>query len=273
MTLPYIIREQNHCSYPLHPSANYRGEGYHRWLKKIPPTHHVVLFPSWDQFVPGQWHWCPRCARRNAARQKTVKRLAEKALTLRELARIRTPKGERSLRLALTSWGGQNKVQIGGRFVTFTAQTRYARRHAPLGQEWCSYGLHYSPVAEMAHVLHYRKAGYCEACYRRYIRGQQMRLLFRWQGQRDRERQAFQEFQGQRMALRREIADLRRLKEAIAQEIVTTQHQQDARALNENEAGDYAMIVDGGGTTGAVPFAPEALPIRGRADRRKAYSV
>mgnify|MGYP001614250830 CR=1 FL=1 len=90
MTLPYLIREENYCSYPLHPSANYHGEGWHRWLKKIPPDRHIVVLPSWHAFAPGEWRWCPRCVRRNTARIITVKRLAEKALTLRELYRIVT---------------------------------------------------------------------------------------------------------------------------------------------------------------------------------------
>ena len=270
MTIPYIIREQNNCSYPLHPSANYHGEGYHRWLKKIPATYHIVLLPAWQHFTPGEWQWCSRCTRRNAAREKTVKRLAEKTWTLRELTRLRTPQGQVSLRRALKSWGGHDKAQIGGRFVTFVAQTRYARRHAAPGMEWCSFGVHYSPVTEMAHVRSYRKMGDCEACYRRRIRGLRARYLFRWQAQKDRERQEFQELRHQRWALRREIADLRRLKEAIAQEIVPRQHQEDARSVNTNP--EYDILVSGEATPDLLPRVP--LPRHhARKNRRKAYSV
>ena len=273
MSLPYIIRENNHCSYPLHPSANYRGEGYHRWVNKIPPDRHIVLLPSWYDFAPGEWRWCSRCTRRNAARIKTVKRLAEKAFTLRELTRIRTPKGEASLRQALKSWGGPSVETLGGRFVTCVAQTRYAKRHAPPGMEWCQYGRHYSAVAEMAHVRIARKQGKCEACYRRHIRGLEMRSLFRWREQRNCERQEFQTLQHQRTALRREIADLRRLKEAIAQEIVALQRPGYSRLLNENSAINSDTIVGGEETRETSSLQREQAPRRVKNDRRKAYSV
>ena len=269
MSLPYIIREENYCSYPLHPSANYRGEGWHRWLKKIPPDRHLVLLPSWYQFVPGEWRWCPRCTRRNAARITTVTRLADKAFTLRELARMRTPAGAHALRLALQSWGSNPKARLGGRFASFQAQTWYARRHAPPGMEWCSYGLHYSLVGAMAHVQIWRKHGFCEACYRRHIRGKQMRRLMRWQADQAGERQAFQALQQQRAVLRREIADLRRLKEAIAQDIATLPRQEHSRSVNENVARNSATIVEEDETS--VPGVRP--PHRVRQDRRKAYSV
>lgn len=272
MALLYIIREQNYCSYPLHPSMNYHGEGHHRWLKKIPPDRPIVLLPSWYAFAPGEWRWCTRCTRRNAARITRVRYLAEKAFTLRELARIRTPKGERTLRRALQSWGGSSKETLGGRFVTSMAQTRYARRHAPPGMEWCGYGQHYSAVAEMAHVQAARKQGLCEACYRRDVRGKALRRLFRWREQRSRERQEFQALQHQRAACRREIADLRRLKEAIAEEMVAMQRQEDSRSLNENGATNYDIMLSGDATTGPMPQAH--LPSRRVSkDRRKVYSI
>ena len=268
MTLPYIIREHNHCSYPLHPSKNYHGEGYHRWLKKIPATHHVVILPSWHHFAPGEWWWCPRCTRRNAARLVMVKRLAEKALTARELARIRTPQGYGDLRRALKIWGGsKEKGQIGGRFVTFLGQTRYARRHAPPGMEWCSYGFHYAPLAEMAAPMRYRKVGYCHHCYRRHIRGRDMRYVFTWQETQVKDRAALAALHHNLWLARRELADLRRLKEALAQEIVTQQHR------HEKNDTAYATMVGEESTSETAPLPGEKPSRQGSKDRRKAYSV
>ena len=94
-----------------------------------------------------------------------------------------------------------------------------------------------------------------------------MRRLFRWQEQKDRERQALQALQHSRALLGREIADLRRLKEVIAQEIVAMQRQEDTRSVNETAATDYDNIVQGEETH------EEHRHQRVRADRRKAYSV
>lgn len=199
-----------------------------------------------------------------------VTRLAEKAFTARELARIRTPKGYDALRRALQRWASPEKVQIGGRFATFTAQTRYARRHAPPDMEWCSHGFHYAPLAEMAAPMRYRKVGYCQHCYRRSIRGRDLRSVFTWQETQVKDRATLTALHHNIWLARRELADLRRLKEALAQEIVTQQHQEGGiRAVNEHH--EYDILFNGEATTGSLPGAKPSR--QGSKDRRKAYGV
>ena len=271
-SMPYFIREPNTCSYPLHPSANYRGAGWHRLRHRLPPTQPVVILPSWKTFAPGEWFWCARCTRRNAERITHTKSMAVKALTLEELERIHTPRGVAMLRQALQAWGRQSKATLGGRFASYKAQTGYARRHAPPGMEWCSVGLHYSPVEDMASARSYRQHGYCAACYRRYVRGMSMRRLLRWQATQAQARQALQALDQERAALRREIADLRRLREALVQETVVTPRQPQRQTVPAVSA--YAIMSTESMVDGDEQ-APEAQTPRRTSptSRRKAYSV
>lgn len=273
MDLRYPIWVNNHCSYPLHPTDGYLGPARLRTRHKLPPGTLLTILARWYDFAPGEWWWCTRCRRRDAARNALVQRMYSNAqqasdgykkwhYTARQRQRI------------LANFGPASQ-KLGGRFVTAQAQTRYAQRHAPEGLTWCPWGLHYRPAEDRAQAQRYRTANWCTACYGRYSKFQDFYRATQSLKQYGKRRQKAVAMQHEIGALTRELAGLRRLRVALLEEMAGLKRPDDTRPMSD----PVSVVETTIGKPLSVPSWEETEarlppPVRDlHAQRRKAYSV
>lgn len=233
------------CSYPLHPGDNYHGIGWLRWQRHIPADVPIDIHTVWQDFSPGEWHWCPRCTRRNALRSAHMTKMLERWKGVKYTRQ--DPKQHR-----------RGPIIVGDRFAGLQHQAMWAKKHAPDGMFWCTRGLHYVDITERSNV----RSPHCHTCYElSYIRRgfeAHQRLLRNRDGVYD-EAVALAE---KRAELRREIGTLRR-------ELVQV------KALLEQEAGMVrdkpdVWMNDGGQDDIIITPANEVHNAR---PRRRAFAV
>jgi hypothetical protein len=181
------------CYHPLHKSFggyDSASDRFHR-PKYAGNKRVVIVWPEDSPETRGKWAWCGRCAARERQRRHRLKHRPPRART----------------RL------------IGERFILPQSQTRFANKHSPPGERWCSRSCHYAPQQ----LFQYRGSsarGCCAWC-RNLHRRVRRRISKAHATRKYRQTQdALHLLSQKRAVLAQEVRNLRAIQKSLEQRIV-----------------------------------------------------